>query len=131
MRARPNMRYSERQRATSCRNLPELLSRKILANAAVSLWHANRLTEDGYGHRLPSRKLTTAKFAFSVQWRSQRASISTFRPKQISSTPPTRAMFGRYPQDELIVTSSLDSASAEITEFVDGLPEICYERNVD
>jgi hypothetical protein len=50
--------------------------------------------------------------------------------KDISSTPPKRAMFGRYPQDELIVAASLESASAEVTEFVGGLPEICYEREV-
>jgi len=50
--------------------------------------------------------------------------------KHISLAPPKRAMFGRYPQDELIVTSTLDEASAEVTEFVGSLPEICYERNV-
>jgi hypothetical protein len=50
--------------------------------------------------------------------------------KRFSSAPPKRAMFGRYPQDELIVTSTLDEASAEVTEFVGSLPEICYERDM-
>ena len=53
-----------------------------------------------------------------------------FAAKRIASEPPRHAMFGRYPQDELVVTSSLDSASAEVTEFVGGLPEICYEREM-
>lgn len=50
--------------------------------------------------------------------------------KGLSSAPPKRAMFGRYPQDELIVISTLDEASAEVTEFVGSLPEICYERDL-
>jgi hypothetical protein len=50
--------------------------------------------------------------------------------KRIPSAPPKRAIFGRYPQDELVVTSTLEEASAEITEFVGSLPEICYERDV-
>ena len=49
--------------------------------------------------------------------------------KHISSAQPKRAMFGRYPQDELIVASSLDKASAEVAAFVGSLPEICYERD--
>jgi hypothetical protein len=50
--------------------------------------------------------------------------------KRIPSVPPRHAMFGRYPQDELLVSLSLDSASAEVTEFVSSLPEICYEREM-
>jgi hypothetical protein len=50
--------------------------------------------------------------------------------KRILSSPPKHAMFGRYPQDELIVTSTLEKASVEIAEFVGSLPEICYEREV-
>src|SRR5687767_3659113 len=48
--------------------------------------------------------------------------------RHILSTTPRRAMFGRYPQDELIVTLSLEEALAEVKEFVGSLPEICYER---
>lgn len=48
--------------------------------------------------------------------------------KSIPTTAPTRAMFGRFPQDELVVALSLEKASAEVTEFVASLPEECYER---
>ncbi|MDB6020439.1 MAG: hypothetical protein JWQ04_296, partial [Pedosphaera sp.] len=36
--------------------------------------------------------------------------------------------FGTY--SELIVTLSPDEASAEVTAFVGGLPDVCYERDV-
>ena len=49
--------------------------------------------------------------------------------RRISSSPPKRAIFGRYPQDELIVTLSPDAAELEVSEFVAGLPEVCYERD--
>jgi len=52
--------------------------------------------------------------------------------KQISSLPPKRAIFSPfYPLDQLIVTSSLEQALAEVTEFVGGLPDVCYERDVE
>ena len=49
--------------------------------------------------------------------------------KQVSSSPPKRAIFGRYPEDELIVALSPDTAELEINHFVAGLPEVCYERD--
>jgi hypothetical protein len=51
--------------------------------------------------------------------------------KHIESLPPRPAIFSPfYPLHELIVTLSLDEASAEVTAFVAGMPEICYEREV-
>jgi hypothetical protein len=51
--------------------------------------------------------------------------------KQIASLPPRPAMFSPYyPLHELVVTLSLEQASAEIAEFVGSLPEVCYERDV-
>ncbi|WP_050030589.1 hypothetical protein [Verrucomicrobium sp. BvORR034] len=52
-----------------------------------------------------------------------------FAAKGIPSTVPKGAMFGRFPQDELVVSLSVERASAEVTEFVASLSEICYERN--
>ena len=51
--------------------------------------------------------------------------------KRISTSTPKRAIFGRYPEDELIAALPLDVAQAEISEFVATLPEPCYERDVN
>lgn len=48
----------------------------------------------------------------------------------IPSLPPRGAIFGRYPQDELIVTLSPDAAEVAVNKFVSSLPEVCYERDV-
>ena len=51
--------------------------------------------------------------------------------KQIASLPPRPAMFSPYyPLHELVVTLSVEQASSEVADFVAGLPEICYERDV-
>jgi hypothetical protein len=51
--------------------------------------------------------------------------------KQIVSLPPRPAMFSPYyPLHELVVTVSVEQASAAIAEFVGSLPEVCYERDV-
>ena len=48
-----------------------------------------------------------------------------FAARDISSSPPRPAIFSPfYPLHELIVTLPLDQASAEVTEFVAGLPKI-------
>jgi hypothetical protein len=53
-----------------------------------------------------------------------------FVASHISLLPPRGAMFGRYPQDELIVTLSPDAAEAAVNKFIGSLPEVCYERDV-
>jgi hypothetical protein len=54
-----------------------------------------------------------------------------FAAKQIGSLPPKPAMFSPYyPLHELVVTLSVEQVSAEIADFIAGLPEICYERDV-
>ena len=53
-----------------------------------------------------------------------------FVAEHISLSRPKHAIFGRYPQDELIVSVSSDVAEAAVNEFVGGLPEVCYERDV-
>jgi hypothetical protein len=51
--------------------------------------------------------------------------------KHISSLPPRPAMFSPYYSlHELVVTLSVEQASGEVAEFIAGLPEICYERDV-
>jgi hypothetical protein len=54
-----------------------------------------------------------------------------FATRQFASLPPRPAMFSPYyPLHELVVTLSVEQASAVVAEFVAGLPEICYERDV-
>ena len=51
--------------------------------------------------------------------------------RQIVSLPPRPAMFSPYyPLHELVVTLSVELASAAIAEFVGSLPEVCYEQVV-
>jgi|ERR1043165_8545991 hypothetical protein len=49
---------------------------------------------------------------------------------KIVSSLPRRAMFGRYPEDQLIVTSDRATVVAEVDNFIASLPEPCYERTV-
>jgi GNAT superfamily N-acetyltransferase len=51
-----------------------------------------------------------------------------FVARQISSEPPKRAMFARYPEDELMVVASSETVNAAINEFIRGLPEVCFEQ---
>jgi hypothetical protein len=49
---------------------------------------------------------------------------------QVSVTAPRRAIFGSpHPTDELIVALSLHKVSTAITDFVQTLPEVAYERD--
>ena len=45
--------------------------------------------------------------------------------RHVSSSLPRRAIFGRYPQHELIVQLSLEATMAEVREFIRGLPDVC------
>jgi hypothetical protein len=54
-----------------------------------------------------------------------------FAVKGVALSPPAAAMFSRtYPLHELTVTLAHDEALAEIRQFVAGLPEVCYERDI-